>query len=293
MLKAKDPQKIEPRKPVILAFGEPNVGKTWACLDFPRSYFIDSEHGASRPHYAEKLRKSKSLYMGPDEGADDFATVIEQVRLLSLQKHDRLFLVIDSLSKLFDVAVQEEYDKLTRAGKSTDYAKDKKPAVAKTKQLILALNQLDMTSILICHEVPEYKDDKQVGSTFDAWNKMKYELDLVLQILPHGKVPNARVVKTRYEQLKKAEILPWSYDSICEKFGSELINAEPKPRDMATPDQVKEAEHWLNESLMSPATVSKWLEAGGTNQWAGLETGQIAKCIDSMKRKAKKGGVVA
>src|SRR6478736_9206124 len=100
-LLATKPDLIKPRKPKILAYGGSGVGKTWMSLDFPNVYYIDSEGGATQPQYKEKLKASGALYLGPDDGAASFDIVLDQVKALATQSHDRSTLVIDSMTKLF------------------------------------------------------------------------------------------------------------------------------------------------------------------------------------------------
>jgi AAA domain len=45
-LAAIPPESVQPKKPKVLVFGPPGVGKTWASLDFPRVYYIDTEPGS-------------------------------------------------------------------------------------------------------------------------------------------------------------------------------------------------------------------------------------------------------
>src|SRR5688572_21789505 len=96
-LKAKDPKETEPRKPQMVIFGPSGVGKTWFALSFPAVYYIDTEGGASRKHYMERLSKSGGMYMGPEDGANDFETIIEQTKALATESHKFKTLVIDSI----------------------------------------------------------------------------------------------------------------------------------------------------------------------------------------------------
>jgi KaiC/GvpD/RAD55 family RecA-like ATPase len=104
-LKAVKPKKAEPKKPKILIYGKPGVGKTWQALDFPSVYYIDTEGGADLAHYTDKLERSGGVYLGPDQGSLDFATVLEQVQALATERHDFRTLVIDSISKLYTLEI--------------------------------------------------------------------------------------------------------------------------------------------------------------------------------------------
>ena len=60
-LKAKAPEEVKPTKPKMLISGESGVGKTMFALDFPKPYLFDTEGGATREQYQDKLKKSGAL----------------------------------------------------------------------------------------------------------------------------------------------------------------------------------------------------------------------------------------
>lgn len=176
-LKAKDPSAAKPSKPKILIFGKPGVGKTWQALDFPSVYYIDTEGGANKPEYLDKLRVSGGVYMGPEDGSLDFPTIIEQVKALCSEKHSYKTLVIDSISKVFNHAVALEAERLSEQQKKNEWGLDRKPAVAFMRRLVAWLSKLDMNVILIAHSKAEWGTDatgerKEIGQTYDGWDKL-------------------------------------------------------------------------------------------------------------------------
>ena len=80
-LKGKAPESIEPGKTKGLIFGASGVGKTWFTLDFPAPYYVDTEGGADLRHYQDRLKKAGGVYMGQEDGALDFATIIDQIKI--------------------------------------------------------------------------------------------------------------------------------------------------------------------------------------------------------------------
>src|ERR1700679_323108 len=107
-LRGRDPTEAKPSRPKILIFGKPGVGKTWASLDFPSVYYIDTEGGADLDHYRAKLRNSGGAYLGPDQGSLDFDVVIAQIQALATEEHHYRTVVIDSISKLWNTALSDE-----------------------------------------------------------------------------------------------------------------------------------------------------------------------------------------
>ncbi len=176
-LKAKDPKAAEPRKPQMVIYGPSGVGKTWFALSFPSVYYIDTEGGASRAHYMERLSKSGGRYLGPEDGANDFTVIIEQVKALATEAHNFRTLVIDSVTKPFITSIALEAERL--ADKNA-FGADKKPAVGAMRRLIAAVHRLDMNVIFVAHEKAEWgTDDKgnrvELGKIADTYEKLIYD----------------------------------------------------------------------------------------------------------------------
>jgi hypothetical protein len=288
-LKAVKPEQAEAPKPKILIYGKPGAGKTWASLDFPKVYYIDTEDGAAHGHYMAKLTQSGGAYMGTKQGSLDFHEVIEQVKALSTEKHGFHTLVIDSVSKLFNNAIAMEAERLHAANQKDEYGSSKKPAVSMTRRLISWLMRLDMNVILIAHEKEEWGKNakgerEQIGSTFDCWEKLEYELNLCLRI---AKItPSSRkafVRKTRYEQFPDGLSFDWSFAEFAKLYGVEAIMGEVKPVVLATPEQVKRVNELLKIIIISPETVNKWFTKAGAESFEEMDTETVDKIINHLQ----------
>lgn len=285
-LKAVAPKAAEPSKPKILIFGKPGVGKTWGALDFPRCFYIDTEGGADLSHYTDKLAASGGVYLGPEQGALDFATVLEQVQALATEKHEFRTLIIDSISKLFNTEIAKEAERL---GEKNAFGADKKPAVGYMRRLVSWLTRLDMNVILIAHEKAEWgKNERtgereEIGATFDCWDKLEYELHLALHIVKAGPYPaKARIRKTRLTGFPSAEVFPWTYPDFAERYGRDVMEKAAKTETLATPEQIAEVGRLLNVVKLPDGTVDKWFTAAGVDSWAEMETGRVAKAISHL-----------
>ena len=210
-LKAVQPIGIPQSKPKIVVYGKAGVGKTWASLDFPNVYYIDSEGGATGTRYIEKLKTANGAYMGAEQGAGDFDEVIAQVKALATEKHPFKTLVIDSFTKIFINEIAKEAERISAAGNKDEFGASKKPAVKKSRDFVRWLGLLDMNVILICHEKQLYEKGEAVGFTFDGYEKLDYELDLVLQVLKTGASRKARIVKSRLESFPEGNLIDWSF----------------------------------------------------------------------------------
>lgn len=283
-LKAVPPKDAEPKKPKILIFGRAGVGKTWASLDFPACFYIDTEGGATRGHYTDKLVKSGGAYLGQEQGSLDFATVLDQVQALATEEHPYKTLIIDSFTKLYSTYAADIAEKL-----GDDYGRDKKEANKPTRKLLNWLSRIDMNVILIAHEKSLWGVDTQgkrneIGVTFDAYDKLDYELDLCLNIIKSGPARNARIVKTRLEGFDEGKTFPWSYAEFSNRYGKEVIEKEGKQIILATEEQLKEIEALLKTVRVPEADIKKWLTAAGAEQWNEMETGMLAGTIKYIRK---------
>ncbi len=282
-LKGTDPKAAKPSRPKVLLFGKPGVGKTWTALDFPGAYLIDCEGGANLAHYTDKLKASGGLYMGPDQGSNDFATVTEEIITLATTKHDRKTLIIDSISKLFNTAVSAEHERMEKAGRDMEktFGAEKKPALNWLRRWLRWFEKLDMTVLLIAHEKDLYRDGKLTGVTFDCWDKLEYELHLAMNIVKQGSSRKARVTKSRLLAFPDADVFDWSYAAFAERFGKGVMEAESEAVEMAGPDQLKQFSDLLAVVKVDPKVIEKWEENGEPSD---LARDDLQKRIDYLTK---------
>jgi hypothetical protein len=261
-LKGKDPKAAKPSRCKILIYGAPGVGKTWNALDFPSTYYMDAENGGNLPHYTDKLKASGGLYWGADDGANDFASVVEEFITLATTKHPYRTAVLDSYSKLLNTQISIDYQRMENAGYDMDktFSREKKTGINLTRRMIRWIDMMDMNTILICHEKPVWEDSKQVGITFDGWDKLGHELHLILHITKQGASRKARVMKTRLEGFGDGDIFDWSYETFADRFGREGLEAESHAITPATEEQIARF-YELMEVVNVPDKVrTKWDE---------------------------------
>jgi hypothetical protein len=286
-LKGKDPKHAEPSKPKILIFGKPGVGKTWTALDFPSCYYIDTEGGADLGHYTDKIKQAGGVYMGPEDGSNDFQTVIEQFQALATEKHGYKTVIVDSISKLFNTAIANEAERL---GEKNVFGADKKPAIAFMRRLVAWVNRLDMNVLFIAHSRAEWGTDAkgdraEIGQTFDAWEKLGYELHLCLEILKQGASRKAKVVKSRLTGFPDASLFDWSYATFAERYGKDVIEAASTPIQLASSDQVSEIERLVRVVKVDQSDIDKALAKAGAENFGELNTEQADKLIVWLKKK--------
>ena len=296
-LLAVSPETVEPKKPKVLIYGAAGVGKTWFSLEFPGVYYIDCEGGAERDHYREKLRASGGMYLGPEQGSLDFDTVISQVEALATETHAFKTIVIDSITKLFNTAITDEQSRMEAANKKDEFGASRKPAVRNMGKLLRWINRVDMNSVLIAHEKDQYGattggQREVVGRTFDAWDKLDYELDFNLRITKIGKGDNAKrfatVGKSRLTGFKEGDQFDWSYAEFANRYGKDVIEKEVAPVVLASAEQLAEMKA-LTELLNVPQdVVGKWFSKFGVEGFEEMDTATIQKCINSCKERLPK-----
>lgn len=281
------PETVEPKKPKVLIYGPPGVGKTWASLDFPGVYYIDTEGGADLDHYRAKLRDSGGAYLGPDQGSLDFDVVIGQIQALATEQHKFRTVVLDSASKLWNVALSDEQEAL---GDKDAFGAYKKVPTRKFALMIRWLSRLDMNAIIICHQKEMWglNDKKQrevVGYTFDCQEKLEYDLHLVLRIAKIGPSRYAYIGKSRLPSFPEGESFPWSYSEFAARYGRDVIEKATQPITLATPEQIEELQRLMGIVKLPDDWQDKVFKKAGVDSWDEMDSDKLDKCIASLKER--------
>jgi hypothetical protein len=286
-LRAVKPEIIKASKPKFMISGKSGVGKTFFSLSFPTPYFIDTEGGAVREQYKEKLIQAGGAYFGKEQGSQDFNSVIEEIKTLATTKHGYKSLVIDSFSYLYNLAAA-----IAEVKVGNDFGKDKKEANRPTRQLMRWLETLDMSVILICHQRDKWErrggEVVHVGTTFDGFDKMEYGLDLWIEVSKTGSIRTFIIKKSRIQNLPEGTEYPLDYAKFSDLYGKDIIDKASEPINMATEDQVKELERLLSVVKIEVATLEKWKDKAKAETWAEMTSEQINGCISYCKKELEK-----
>ena len=282
----KKPELIKRGKPKFILSGKSGVGKTFFMLDFPKPFIIDCEGGAIEPQYVSKMKEVGAEYFGKEEGSQDFKTVINELKWLATNKHDRQTLIIDSFSKLYNLtaAIAEETV-------GNVYAADKKAAQKPTRQLQVWMDRLDMTIALVCHSKPKWENGQPTGTTtFDGWDKLEYDLNLWIELVQTGKRRDIVVRKSRIEGFILGNSYPADYENFSKLYGSDIINKPSEQVVLAEMDQINEAKHLVGVFNISEDDQKKALKKYDVEQWEELSKEEIQKIIDGLKSKLETKG---
>jgi hypothetical protein len=286
MLKAVKPEVIKPAKPKFMLSGKSGVGKTMFALNFPKPYLIDVESGATREQYVEKLTEAAGAYMGKEQGSQDFKTVIEEVKSLATTKHDFKTLIIDSYSKLYNIAAAIAEEEV-----GSDYGRDRKEANKPSRQLLRWADRIDMTVILVCHTKDKWerrgKEVLYTGTTFDGFDKFEYDLDLWLEVQKTGKERSYIVKKSRIDSFPEGSDFPLDYSDFRKRYGLDVMEAESKPIVLATPEQVGKVRHLIETMRVEPEQIKKWLAKDEAEDWPEMSAENVQKVISFLEKKIK------
>lgn len=285
-LKAQKPEDVKPGKIKMLVYSKSGVGKTWLSMDFPRPYYIDSEGGARLAHYQAKLAAAGGAYMGVENGALNFATVLEQIQALATERHDYQTVAFGSITKLYQTAIADESVRL--ADKDV-FGASKKPAIASMRRLVSWIMRLDMNVLFEAHQVAEWGlvngQRQEIGQVPDVWDKLVYELDLTLQAEKRGPNRVAIIRKSRLTGFPEGEQFPLEYAEFATRYGKDFMEAAPEPIVLATPEQVTQIRMLIEQVGVQPKDIEKVFSRANAEDWPDLTGEQAAKYIEFLQKK--------
>ena len=288
-LKGKKPVKTKNPRIKFMISGRAGVGKTFFSLDFPKPYFIDTEGGAIRDQYIEKLEKSGGAYLGKDNESSDFSVVLNEIKELVTTKHDYKTLIIDSFSHLYLTAASIAEEK-----NGSKYGSDKKEANRPSRQLLLLLDKIDMNVVLICHakdkwEKKQDKDNKSeltfAGTTFDGFEKFEYALDFWMEIEKHGKSKTFTIKKSRIDTLPEGDVFSLDFSKLANLYGKEAIEKENEPVLFANKEQIERVEKLIDVLNVSLEKIEEWKNKLHIESWEDATAEQILKVLTPLEEK--------
>lgn len=278
MLKAKKPQTIQKRLKVLL-YGAAGVGKTMAAIQFPNAYLIDTERGAEHDQYIKLLEKNNSVIFQ----TQDFDEIIGEIKSLLVEKHPYKTLIIDPLTTIYNSLLNISAMKV-----GTEYGRHYIEVGKQMKKMLNLLLRLDMNVIITSHSKNEYGDNMAVlGQTFDAYKKLDYLFDLVLEIKKENKKRFATVRKSRIAAFEELEKFEFNYDTTADKYGRKIIEIEAKEEELSTKEQLEEFNKYCELLHIENEMKQKWLEKGMSSSFEEMNKESMEKLIIYLKDKIK------
>lgn len=293
-LKGKPPT-VEDKRLKLLLYSPAGGGKSYACTQMKKVYFIDTERGAQNDEYVANITQSGGAYLF----LTTFDELLAEVKELMRAEHDYLTLVIDPLTVVYNDMIENQIKRLAEKERKdeddaavTAYGRPKQVPDRKMKHLLSLLTKLDMNVIITSHAKPKYDkigdQFKEVGITYDCYSKLEYLFDLVLELQKRGKERYAVVRKTRLAGFPDSEAFKFSYDEIAERYGRAQLERQSHVIEFATPEQIERMNELAGLMLVPRATLDAWLEKAQADTWADMTTGTIAKCINYLETQKQK-----
>lgn len=286
-LRGKKPKPDETRRIKMLVSGESNAGKTTLCMQMPKPYIIDGEHGTT--HYGDQIAAVGGAVFHP-ANVDD---IIDEVRNLMTTSHDFLTLAIDPITTPYHALADVGARKV-----GTEFHKHyKQYADKEIRRLMSLLSEIDMNVVITAHAKPLWgtvgvgKDGNPqpgvIGVTFDGYGKLDYMTDLYLQLDQDRETRQryATVWKTRFPEFPDMDRFKWSYDALAERFGRERMEQGTVNIALATPEQIEQFNSLMNaigEDGQKALKIDKAI--AGVEDIADLPETRITKGIEIMER---------
>lgn len=281
-LRGVKPEMVEKRLKMFL-YGAAGSGKTTASISFPNCYIIDTEKGSSNKSYVELIKKNNGAIFQ----TTDFNEVVTEVKTLLSEKHHYTTLIIDPVTVLYNDLVDHYASK---GNDATSFGRHYVEANKQFKKLLQLLMRLDLNLILTAHSKSEYgKDMVKIGETFDAYKKLDYLFDLVIEIKKIGLKRYGIVKKTRISTFEEAGEFEFNYETIADKYGRDIIERKAVSESLAAPMQVTELKRLIALLKVPEAVTDKWLSKSNSSSFGDMSSDVINKCIENLNRQINGG----
>lgn len=278
MLKFKKPE-IKQQRLKAMFYGEMGTGKSTCACQFPQTAYIDTEDTSSKKKYAKMISKNNGMVLA----TGDFDEILQQVKELMSTKHDFKTLVIDSLTIPYE-NLQADCERTV----GNEFGRHVTAANKKMKLLVNLLLKMDLNVIVTCQAKKEYGSNMSViGQTYSCYNRLGYMFDLVFETQLRGDKFYAITKKSRIDEFPMNESFSFSYDEVIKRYGADSIEKVVAPQELASNDQVKEAQRLIELFKVSEDTYMKWLEKHNAESFEELSKDVIDKIIEHLKSKIK------
>jgi len=294
-LRAQKPMEVKKRLKALF-YGAASAGKTYAAIQFPAPYLIDTEGGSENSQYVNMLEEKNGVIFQ----TSDFSEILTEVKSLLTEKHPYKTLIIDPLTTVYASLLDQCALKLSRGGKDgTEMGRHYAEANKQFKRLFNLILRLDMNVIITSHAKSEYGPNMAViGQTFDCYKKMDYIFDLAIEVKKHkGSVPvtdgiahSGRVgtiIKTRISSFPEGDSFEFSYQNIAERYGKDVINKVSEAKTLASKGQINEIKSLISELRVPSEVVDRWLSKAKADCFEDMDSDVIEKCIDSLRKKVE------
>jgi hypothetical protein len=132
--------------------------------------------------------------------------------------------------------------------------------------------------------IDEKKQRNIIGVTYDAWEKLEYELHLCLNILNLQASIKPALQNQDCSVFKDADVFEWSYTSFAERYGKEILEGKVKPVVVATTEQLAEIQDLLDRVKLPEGQTTKWFKAASCESFDEMDSDKVANIITYIKK---------
>lgn len=281
-LRGKKAEAVEKRLKCLF-YGVAGSGKTTAAISFPAPYVIDTERGSENSQYLELIKKNGGALFQ----TSDFNELITEVKALLTEKHEYKTLVIDPLTTIYNDLLEHAAAKPTKDGSDpTAFGRHYNDANKQIKRLLSLLLRLDMNVIITSHAKNEYGNNMSVlGVTYDCYKKLDYLFDLVIEIKKIGLKRIGCARKTRIATFEEGNDFEFSYETIAQKYGKDILEKAAVNEKLAEPGQIKEFQRLVKLLKISDDQVDKALAKANCASVYDMSYERIEEAILNLQHK--------
>lgn len=220
------------RRLKLFLYGEFGVGKSYFCTQFKDIYFIDTEHGVEQAKYIDNITRNQGMVFYTRK----FDELYQEVLTLSTVQHHYQTLAIDPITTIYNDLIEEELLRIESAGRRPKIAEEYQRANMRFKKLMGLLLDINMNIIVTAHAKKEYGAEMQViGTTFDAYKKIAFMFDVVIEVF---------IKKGRYMAIsKKSRLLDLAPEQEFEFSFTEFARIYKKELEYFKPQQIEVQEY--------------------------------------------------
>jgi len=284
----KKPTKEKERVKLFI-YGESGAGKTFTSLSaFPNIALIDLERGAALYH---------STFEFDVLNASTIEEIEEAIEFLRTEKHDYKTIVIDPITKLYEILTKKwsdrlfKYNKKSKGFKHEYYAMqplDYKLLKDEWKDLVSRILSLDMNIVCTARLKSKYSEGegefmKKVGETFACEKDTDYEFDIVARLTTRGSNRIMQIEKDRDCRLGENQTI---VNPTAELFAAAYPNLNTKSEPRRTKEQLQAIKESLYILNLKNGDLNKLCEENLKFSITGeLTQEQAGKVIEMLNKK--------
>ena len=217
------PAKATTKRVKVFIYGAAGSGKSYFCTQFPKPYYIDTEKGVECSKYINNIETNQGVVFQ----TRSFKELYQEIKTLSMVKHDYQTLVIDPITPVYNNLVD---DCLAKIGGKEGFGRHYQEAAKHFQKLIDLLLAIDMNVILTAHSKDKYGADMSViGTTYDAYKKIDFLFDVVIEAVTRGKKYVGISKKSRIISLEPNQEFNFTFDEFSSLYKKELESFESNP----------------------------------------------------------------